>query len=316
MQNKASRLLGNDDAIVATTMIVGTPAFLPPEYFQIKRNEEAMQLAELTRDISDLEESINRTATNGSQTSASASLSSSGDAQANNLPPQTFAGRAADVWALGVTLFAFMFGGLPQTYVPRTRRPSLNQSASSSRRRPSIEQKYSSGEAGTSPRLAQRSPSTSSARSSITGSGGTLTAEEMEERIISFSLRFPGTGLGTSARLRSLLTRMLNKDPRYRITINEICQHDWLTVYEPMPGLSATQKTPIEPTRADQNNAFLRPGGFFTSVKRYFRTLRSKAHVFGYAVDDQIRRTRTRELKSQEKNSREEERINQDEIFE
>lgn len=134
----------------------------------------------------------------------------------------------------------------------------------------------------------------------------------MEDRIINNPLRFPGIGFGVSAKLRHLLSRMLDKDPRFRMTIDDVCNHEWLRRYEPMPGLSEQEKRKIEPTRADQNNAIFKEN-VFTAFKRHLRNMRSTIHILGSSINSKTRRLRKKELS---KPGRQPSQEDQEEIFE
>lgn len=288
-QGKANKILGNDDDLIATTLVVGTPAFLPPEFYRIKANEEALQ-ERMLRDADDMENAAATQETALSLTRESSVL--------GPRPEQFIPGRAADIWAMGVTLYAFIYGGLPFTQRRRQSRGSFSQmrkftTFSSAGSTSSLERDgsaaYSSGERD-EPRNGSddRSPSpldlVVSPLRRKRSSRAPLTQEEMQQRILENPLRFPGTGLGTSMRLRVLLQRMLDKDPRSRATMDEICSHDWVCRYEPLSGLSQEQMTSIQISKKDQEHAIYHYSSVFVRMQRALRGMRSKAHIFGSGI--------------------------------
>mmetsp|Transcript_7278 Transcript_7278/g.11623 ORF Transcript_7278/g.11623 Transcript_7278/m.11623 type:complete len:744 (+) Transcript_7278:214-2445(+) len=294
--SKASKVLGNDDDLLASSMVVGTRAFLPPEYYKIKRKEEEQQELMLVRCYE------------ASQGVLDSAMMESGNwAARDDFVParQYFPGRAADVWATGVTLYAFMYGGIPHMQNPRPPRFSgTNRFVT-----------FSSSSSDVSGSMSQSSPQPPD-RSMHSRSGKqrkSISADEMQERIINNPLRFPGTGLGTSSRLRNLLGRMLDKDPRKRLTISEVCSHQWVCKYEPMPPLSGEQKHSIRPSKQDQDSAINRPN-VFKQLSRHFRRIRSKAHIF---VSYQASREDLKEEESSAKSqSFHEKRAQEEELYE
>ncbi|GBG30165.1 Serine/threonine-protein kinase ssp1 [Hondaea fermentalgiana] len=294
-QGKEHRILGIDDNLVATALVVGTPAFLPPEFYRIKVNEEALQ-ERLLRDLDD-------------QADAAATQETAiGLPRENSVleprPEQFIPGRAADIWAMGVTLYSFIYGGLPFTQRRRQSRGSFSQQIrkfptfSSGGSTSSVEREgaYSSGErdesrAGDGGGNGSRDDRSGSALDLVVSplrrkrsSRAPLTQDEMQHRILENPLRFPGTGLGTSMRLRVLLQRMLDKDPRTRATMDEICQHDWVSKYEPLPALSHEQLSSIEPSKRDQEHAITNYSSMLVRMQRAFRGMRSRAHIFGSGI--------------------------------
>jgi len=280
-QSKANKILGNDDDLLAGSVITGTPAFLPPEFFRAKQEEEECQ-----------ERLCEMASSDGAQFL---------DDSAFESPPRRFIpGRAADIWAAGVTLFAFIFGSLPYMHTPRQgrffsgslKRPHVLSSLSGSRSdeisKSSSGKEFSSKEGdrkvyhGFSGSLDIVSP----VKSLVSGRPKPeLTQADIQERILINSLRFPGTGLGTSLKLRNLLSRMLEKNPDARATIYEVCGNDWLCTYEPMPPLSGAQRAPLEPSEADRAAAIMRrKESVWRSLQRNMRSIRSKAHIFGSSI--------------------------------
>jgi len=232
-QTKASKLLGNDDDILTSTMITGTPAFLPPEYYERMKLEEMTQQWLITVDYG------------------------VDDGPANDdgfaAPPQQyFPARCADIWAAGTTLFAMMYGSLPVLEDKRLRESRFNM------------------------RMKSSSNSVDESRSNKL----LMTQDEMRDAIVSMKLRFPGLGIGTSVKLRHLLSKMLEKDPLTRFTIDDVCKHEWITVYsEPMGPLSGDQQASILPTKSDRSSAITRKPQLIHTLQRYLRELRSKGHV-------------------------------------
>jgi serine/threonine protein kinase len=319
--SKANKVLGNDDDLIATTMLVGTPAFLPAEYYKIRFNEETMLLCAEQR-----EGEGEGTASAGAGADDVAAGTPRPEEDANLPLRQFFPGRAADVWAAGATLYAFIYGMLPHLQAPRKHsslshrfKSGASSSSSSGYGSPTHEggAAYNGSDpqflgisAGALPALIERVSSTNSRRE---GGSAELTIDELQWRIIHNALRFPGTGLGTSAKLRNLLSRMLDKDPRRRIRIEEVCQHEWLTANEAMPNMLQEQMTSIEPSAVDQAAAVWSPDGLLLTLKRHLRHLRSKLHVWSF-------RTSSRSFKEQERqnsfNEAREAARHEDELFE
>ena len=186
-KEKSDRMLGNDDLLLADVHTVkGTPAFLPPELYDKLRMD---------------------------------------DAEGKSPDPimsdaKRYHGRPADIWATGMTLFAFVYGRLP--FCHKGCMPS-------------------------------------------------------SDTIRTMPLKFPGTGMGVSSKLRNLLSRMLDKDPNTRATLGEIRLHPWVCAHGPLPELSETQRASFNLSEIDHKLAV-------RSVKRMLRSARSRAHILGSRV--------------------------------
>lgn len=110
----------------------------------------------------------------------------------------------------------------------------------------------------------------------MTKKGVKATSQEnltsLQDQIVTSPLRFPGTGLGVSGKLKHLLTRMLEKNPLKRIQMHEILVDPWVCYLEPMPPLSGDEKSSLEPTTKEVN-------AVIGEMKRLTRLARAEAHV-------------------------------------
>ena len=97
------------------------------------------------------------------------------------------------------------------------------------------------------------------------------------ETIKTMPLKFPGTGLGVSPKLRALLGRLMDKNPTTRATMNEIRTNPWVCAHGSLPDLLDSQKSTFNLSDNDHKKAV-------KSVKRVLRSARSRAHIFGAKV--------------------------------
>mmetsp|Transcript_7049 Transcript_7049/g.9179 ORF Transcript_7049/g.9179 Transcript_7049/m.9179 type:complete len:585 (-) Transcript_7049:1296-3050(-) len=261
-KEKASRVLGRDDNLLAIGNIFGTPAFLPPEYYRLIMGDHTANSmyvhvpadqakSERTRSRFGMSLSIRSSTSSGkgmktlgSKSSSTSVIETNTDDQmtkedddTNNTTPVLpyFHGRPADIWAAGITLYAFTYGQLPFTTQPR--RSSFQR---------------------------------------MTSSSDMTEMETLQDNIINATLAFPGVGLGVSTKQKRLLERLLEKNPNKRIQMHDILNDPWLCRYEPMPLLNGEQPRhrPTPPRRASVSE-----NQFFERLGKSLRSARSKAHV-------------------------------------